>query len=459
MSSKSLTDFPNWLSPMLVKELRQGLRTNMFSVAFILLQAFMVICILIGAASPGSSDSSGAFWTFVVISLLIIQPLRGFNALSSEYQLNTMDLIQLTRLDTWRITLGKWIALNAQTLLLFTSILPYLVMRYFLGSVNFVYDLGALGAIVLGSGLASAVTIGCSAFKNYIVRCILLIVSIIAFCILFVMWVETVIGRSSSIEWPFLILSILVAIYGIFFFLSFGASRIASPSENLATRKRIIAVIAGIIAMCFAFWIDWEVALTFAGFIFGLSCIDALTERPPVFGPVLKPFSKKFITRFLAWFFAPGWHTGIFYFILCSSIWGAALFFCVDPGNSEYERLILILAFAGTISFPLIFIHLFFKKTISTEMHFGIYLFAQACLAVVTILVGVLADTARSIQDIVYACIPIPSVIMIGLWDNNKVDTPYFLVALLVALALSIIIPCFHGRKLYWEMHKTLRKK
>ncbi|GAH00794.1 unnamed protein product, partial [marine sediment metagenome] len=110
MPSKSLTDFPNWLSPMLVKELRQGLRTNMFSVAFILLQAFMVLCILIGAASPGSNDSSGAFWTFVVISLLIVQPLRGFNALSSEYQLNTMDLIQLTRLDTWRITLGKWIA-------------------------------------------------------------------------------------------------------------------------------------------------------------------------------------------------------------------------------------------------------------------------------------------------------------------------------------------------------------
>ena len=170
-----MNDFPAGFSPMLVKELRQGMRTNLFTVAFILLQTVMILSLLAGLSDPGSSEVDGFFWFFIVVILLVVQPLRGFNALSAEYQLNTMDLIQLTKLNGWRITLGKWTALNAQTLLFLTGVLPYLVMRYFLGNVNFVIDLAALGMLGLGSALASAITIGCSVFRFFILRGIILI--------------------------------------------------------------------------------------------------------------------------------------------------------------------------------------------------------------------------------------------------------------------------------------------
>ena len=75
---------------MLVKELRQGLRTNLFVVAFILLQTFMVLCLMAGLADPNSNDADGFFWFFIIVTLLLVQPLRGFSALSSEYTLNTM---------------------------------------------------------------------------------------------------------------------------------------------------------------------------------------------------------------------------------------------------------------------------------------------------------------------------------------------------------------------------------
>ena len=165
-----ITDFSSRLSPVLVKELRQGMRTNLFVIAFILLQTFMVLCLLAGIADPGSSDVDGFFWFFIITTLLIVQPLRGFSALSSEYQMNTRDLIQLTRLDGWRITLGKWTALNAQGFLFIAGVLPYLVIRYYLGNINFVNDLVSLGLIGLGSGLTTAITIGCSVFKNIILR-------------------------------------------------------------------------------------------------------------------------------------------------------------------------------------------------------------------------------------------------------------------------------------------------
>ncbi len=48
-------------------------------------------------------------------------------------------------------------------------------MRYFLGNVNFVVDLAALVYLGLGSALASAITIGCSAFKHFVLRGLLVL--------------------------------------------------------------------------------------------------------------------------------------------------------------------------------------------------------------------------------------------------------------------------------------------
>ena len=110
--AKRMADFSPRLSPMLVKELRQGMRTNMFVIAFILLHTFMMLCLLTALSAPGDSNSDVFFWFVIISVLLFIQPLRGFNALSSEYQSNTMDLIHMTRLNGWRVTLGKWTALN-----------------------------------------------------------------------------------------------------------------------------------------------------------------------------------------------------------------------------------------------------------------------------------------------------------------------------------------------------------
>ena len=241
--SESMTDFPARLSPMLVKELRQGMRTSLFAVAFILLQTFMVLCFVANIAEPGSQDANGFFWFFIITTLMVVQPLRGFNALSSEYQLNTMDLIQLTKLSGWRITLGKWTALNAQTLLFITGVLPYLVMRYFFGNVDLILDLVALLLLGLGSALASAITIGFSVFRNFLLRGILAVGSAIGLIGLFVGVKEEIFRNGiDSAEAATLVLLAICSLYGCFFFLAFGASRIAYQSENLSTVKRLAAL-------------------------------------------------------------------------------------------------------------------------------------------------------------------------------------------------------------------------
>ena len=112
-----VNDFPDKLSPMLVKELRQGLRTHTFVILFLALQGLLALVLLtagpIAAAEDSSSGSTGGIVSQIVfciyaLGVLLIQPLRGISAVATEIKQNTIELMVLTRLSSWRIVWGKW---------------------------------------------------------------------------------------------------------------------------------------------------------------------------------------------------------------------------------------------------------------------------------------------------------------------------------------------------------------
>jgi len=461
-----MNDFPSRFSPMLVKELRQGMRTNLFSVAFILFQTVMILSLLAGLADPGSPAADGFFWFFVVMILLVVQPLRGFSALSSEYLLNTMDLIQLTRLDGWRITLGKWTALNAQTLLFVTGVLPYLVMRYFLGNVNFVIDLGALFFLTLGSAFASAVTIGCSAFRHFVLRGMMTIGFGFGFIILYFTLRQFLfgLGSGSGDLWT-MSLSALSILYGCFFFLSFGASRIAPLSENHATRKRLGTLIFVGVALAFFPAGVKEAAMVVTGLILGFSCVDALTEPLPVFARVLEPFRKNPLLRFAAFFFTPGWISGIAFTLFCAAIWRAVLHFggfFTSTGLPPHpaEELTVYLSMINIFLFPLIPIHLFFGKMTEGSHTFGIYTFFQAGLLVLTIMISAVAEAMPRYDELIYKLVPLPSVMIVAT-ESGGADSTSRLIYLGIAmltLLLGITVPLLRHRAALADFLLHLRK-
>lgn len=465
--ARRMNDFPGRLSPMLVKELRQGMRTNLFSVAFILLQALMVLSLLAGLADPGSWAASGFFWFFVVVILLVIQPLRGINALSSEYLLNTMDLIQLTKLDAWRITFGKWTALNAQTLLFVTGVLPYLVMRYFLGNVNFVIDLAGLFFLTLGSALASSITIGFSAFRQFLLRGILVIVFGIGFVILYAA-LQAVIFRPGigSANFSTLGLATVALVYGCFFFLSFGASRIAPPSENHSTRKRLVALILTFLSLSFLWFGIDEAVLAVVSLILGFACIDALTEPLPVYAKVLEPFRKNSLTRLASLVFTPGWLGGLGFFFLCFCIAAALARFAFEPifGKLAWDTPIIfvtgMISVANLILFPLIFIHLFFPRHASGSFTFGIYIFIQACLLLLTIMTGALASALSRYDELIYCLVPIPSVLLVALENGGSGSQAklIYLAAALLSFLLGFAMPMLRQQSAIADYLRHLKK-
>ena len=86
--------FPDWLSPLLVNELRHGVRTRMFVVVFILLQLAMLLnlslSLLMAAGHLDTSWSTAFFWGVVSMPVLLIVPLSGLNAIGSEVKANTL---------------------------------------------------------------------------------------------------------------------------------------------------------------------------------------------------------------------------------------------------------------------------------------------------------------------------------------------------------------------------------
>lgn len=431
---------------MLVKELRQGLRTNLFVIAFILLQSFMILFVMTGLANPGSNDSDGFFWFLVISVMLGVQPLRGFNALADEHRLNTLELIQLTRLDSWRIVLGKWTALNAQGLLFLIGVLPYVALRYFLGSVDLLADAGAIGMIALGSALLTAFTIGVSVFPSVIVRGVLLcLVGGGAFIAANIYTLSRRYGGGPAFDavWPLA----LVAVYGTFFFLAFGASRIAPLSQNLSTRKRLVAIGTAILLQ--GFWWSgisdvegWVISLT--GIVLGLATIDALTEPLPIFSRVSVPFRKSIFHRFGGMFLIPGWIAGIGFFVVCSVLWASSFFLGMLVSGFddflEIEGAVLILSFCNLIIFPLPLLHLFFARYSSESFTFGLYLFAQAALFGITIMVIGLANAIGAWEDRIYLAVPLPSVFVAANLDGDADESVHLIVAAMLFL-LCILFP------------------
>src|SRR5690554_4672245 len=100
-------DASDWLSPIIVKELRQGMRGRVFLGSFLLIQVAMMVCASGGlvAASLTSVDQfrffSGLFWVIIGVPLLIIIPSLGNASLRSELQANSLELVYLTRLTPW----------------------------------------------------------------------------------------------------------------------------------------------------------------------------------------------------------------------------------------------------------------------------------------------------------------------------------------------------------------------
>jgi len=372
-------DFSDRLSPMLVKELRQGLRTKAFIGVFLALQIILGV-ILLGAVSVSSSDQAGdtisnIIFIFFSIAVMVIQPMRGMGALSTEIKDNTIDMMVLTRLSAWRIVAGKWSAIVSQSALILVTIIPYLILRYFFGGMNLIGEVVMLFLIFITSAALTAITVGLSASTSVILRSILPLIGIPlgTYTLFFAVFAYRGImggGGGSFVDFCSLetadsrigvSLYIAACIYYSFFMISIGTSLIAPYAENYSTLRRVIAfvftVAAAIIGSIYVNEIEIMIATYFV--IFAPIFTISLTEFGAIVPPVIAKFNRYgFIGKILGLFLLPTWATGVFFCYLLTLIAAISMFFIPDP-YYDADKWIVALGMISSMIFPAILVNTF----------------------------------------------------------------------------------------------------
>ena len=178
-----ISEFPDWLGPIFVRDLRQGLRARFFVWGFLVLQSIAMLAALIewavmevlGTTGIGPLFS-GAFVgiTSIVFSLLL--PLSLFDALQPELgRGRNVELLLTSQLSRWQIVRGKLLVASALSTLMLTSLLPYFLIRYFLGGVELTTLFGTMFSLLLSNMAMNAIIIGASAFSGYVGRIVIIL--------------------------------------------------------------------------------------------------------------------------------------------------------------------------------------------------------------------------------------------------------------------------------------------
>lgn len=450
-----LTDFSDRFSPMLVKELRQGLRAKTFLAVFLSLQVFLAV-MMFSATATSSSDQvgnlvSGIIFGFFALAVLLVQPLRGISALSSEVKSNTLDMMALTRLSSTKIVMGKWVAIVSQTALLLSTIIPYLILRYFFGGMNLIGELVMLALLFLTSIALTAVTVGLSGCSSVIIRSLLPIFGLPT--LLWTLLMMMSFGMRGTGFSEFFSLGdgesrIAVAAYvvGIAYvgvsMLSLGASLIAPAAENHSIWRRLFAL-AAILVIIPLSWFDliesgWHTLMVFT--IVAPAIVIALSESAPLVSTVCEPFVKRgALGKAVGLFFYPVWQSGILFSVLLGLLGLAAIF--VHPlfresVSFDMELSTVIVAFMGSLFFPAVWQAFLFR---GDGQRLTNYLLILVGSFVMLGILGMLSDAMNSADFLwFFAWNPLAFIAMVN--EGKSPDAVYLGWVVVVDLVLMVLL-------------------
>lgn len=164
---------------MQVKELRQSLRRSSFIYPFLCIHLFAIAAVYyefnISSGSSGTGQAAvfiwnpdfiGPFWWVAIAVCGILMPLAGLFLMPQEIEEGNHEILLLTKLNRWQIVTGKFLTLWGLSLLTLTSLLPYIIIRYFNGGVEWLNELANLGTIISVAAVVSVNAIAASGFKT-----------------------------------------------------------------------------------------------------------------------------------------------------------------------------------------------------------------------------------------------------------------------------------------------------
>jgi len=297
-------DLPEKFHPMAAKELRQSMRRGSFVYPFLGIQ-ILALCAMVaefqmGANLPNSQSAgmlnlamfstAGPFWAVVMGICMLLMPLSGMVLMGQELEEGNHELLLLTKLDRWKIVWGKFITLWGLCALTFISLLPYVVVRYLLGGVEWWHELACGMTVLGGAAMLSAGAIGASAFKTLPARFGVLILFI--FSMLLGAGSALLGARMSSggcgVIYHFTAFSAVICYVAVGIALARSRLRLAVMAYEVQPYGMMIGLMIFspfVIGMVVAFTLGWGGALG----LLGMALVALRLDRTPQAPASLKP--------------------------------------------------------------------------------------------------------------------------------------------------------------------------
>lgn len=321
-------DFPDWLSPIIVKEVRQGMRGRTFTIAFMLLHTMLFLwAIGMSLSVETSSGGDGFFWFILGMGLVCIS-IAAQGAIRTERTGNTIELLQLTRQGAGRIVFGKWCAILTQSALLIASMAPYMVLRYFFGTFEIVRDLSIIVILFLWTAAGVAFMLLLSCFPRWFGignGILIFILGSSAFSVLSSSFFfgRALGGLSPVTGWGLLGCILFPAAY-VLLFLFLAAAQIAPVSENFASRTRLVCwflLLPAAIAILSDAGKEASLICMIAALPGAVGILDALLRPTSPSLSVFTAFGRRgFAGYAAALLLAPSRATGVFYAVVTLAI-------------------------------------------------------------------------------------------------------------------------------------------
>jgi len=263
------------VGPIVVKEVRQGLRGRVFGIFFGLLLLACLVMSLLAAAQVADSNGSelgrdflGAYLVAMGAVCYFVIPYTAFRSMVREREDETWVLLALTGLGARSIVRGKFASAMSQSLLYASACAPFVVFSYYLNGVDLVQVGLALAMAFVWSAFLVALSVALGtlaetrlgrAVAHFVVLGLLAVGTGLAFTMSVALAQE---GSSLVREDGFLAFCgaiTLIAAGATPVLLEGGASCLSLPSENAAKGPRLAVTVylaVGWLAALGAAWLD-----------------------------------------------------------------------------------------------------------------------------------------------------------------------------------------------------------
>ena len=370
----------DWANPILVKELRQSLKSKQFVITFMLLVTVAWLVSVFGLLmfqkevqyGPAGRFFFIGFYVALAVATLLIVPFGSYKSLQAERDFNTFEILSVTTITPQQIVRGRLLSSFVQCLIFYSAITPFMAFASTMQGFDAPIAAYVLLVTLLMSMMLSMASLMVSTLAKQRAAqgllSIVLIIQLIGAAIWSSVMASAMIFQTSlpitdPVFWQVNAAGLLVLVSYFILFQQIATANLTFESANHSTGIRITALVQ--------FWLLWLIAFGYClwngikarselFFVFGLISIahwavfgmaftaeaDSLSRR------IRRDFPQNKLVRLLMVPFLPGGARGYLYLLfqivsawLCYAI--AMAYFARGGwfGSGFWDRLVAAFTF------------------------------------------------------------------------------------------------------------------